>query len=324
MKPLYQTVLAAAFVVGGAAISPMPARGADAPADAGQPAALPQIETLVIGNVKVGNALAKASAAEGRINQLERVTEAMDTQFRAALSASRKFKIVVGNDLSEIMAKQKRGALYDANDPNAPKVGQLRPPKYVVIPTIDDFQDVGEKLQSEGREPLASARRIRISVVATIYDINTGEEKETANIQVSDRKVTLDKTNLALTGDSKDELLLTLTRQAAEKSAQRVVDVVFPAKIVALRDKVVTINRGDGTTVAIGQVWDVFALGPELKDPDTGASLGREEVKSGKVRITSIAPLTSKGEVVEDQGLDKGQILRLHEAKAAGDKDDAK
>lgn len=318
MKPLYTTVLAAAFALGGAITTALPARAADAPA------ALPHIETLVIGNVKVGAALAKSAAGEGRLNHLDRVSESMDTQFRAALSSSRKFKIVVGNNLDEIMAKQKRGALYDSNDPNAPKVGQLKPPKYVVIPTIDDFQDVGEKLQSEGRDPLASARRIRISVVTTIFDINTGEAWETVNTQVQDRKVTLNKANLALTGDSMDELLLSLTKQAAEKSAQRVVDVFFPAKIVAVRDKIATINRGDGTTIAIGQVWDVFALGPELKDPDTGASLGREEVNAGKIKITSIAPLTSKGEVIEDKGVDAGQILRLEEAKPVGDKNDAK
>jgi hypothetical protein len=285
------------------------------------PAPPPQIETLVVGAIKVSDSLTQATAAEGRGNQLRRVAEAMDTQFRAALSGTRKFKIVVGGDLGEIMAQQKRGGsgLYNSDDANAVKVGQLRPPKYVVVPTIDDFQDVVETMQNEGQEQLASARRIRISVVATIYDINTGEEKETANIQVSDRKAALQREGVTASGDAKDELLLDLTKRAAQKAAQRVVDVVFPAKIVSRTDKTVTINRGDGTGVAIGQIWNVFALGQELKDPDTGASLGHEEIPAGQVRITSITPLFCKGEVIDDKGVEKGQIIRMQDSSPAPD-----
>ena len=57
-----------------------------------------------------------------------------------------------------------------------------------------------------------------------------------------------------------------------------------------------------------------------MKDPDTGVSLGREEVAAGKIRISSITPMFSKAEVIEDLGVDKGQICRVHEGGAAANR----
>ena len=39
-----------------------------------------------------------------------------------------------------------------------------------------------------------------------------------------------------------------------------------------------------------GDIFNVFAQGEELKDPDTGEVLGKEEVKVGKVKITQVNP----------------------------------
>jgi curli biogenesis system outer membrane secretion channel CsgG len=282
-----------------------PAAFADAPV-------APKIETLVIGKVKVNDSVAQASAAEGRSNKLDRVSEAMTTQFQAALQQSRKFKLLVGNDLGEIMQQHKTDALRDKDGANAPIPGNLATAKYMVIPTIDDFQDVDQKLEEEGHEASMSARAIRISVVVTIYNINTGEVYETVNTQVKDRHVNGENPNVTKTGDTKDEMLLDLTKKAAIDSANRVVDVFFPAKILSHIDKTVQLNRGDGTSIAVGQVWDAFAQGEEIKDPDTGEVLGKQEVPSGKIRITAVYPKFSAAEIIEDTGIDKGNIVRLH------------
>ena len=85
---------------------------------------------------------------------------------------------------------------------------------------------------------------------------------------------------------------------------------IFPPKVVSRRDKQITINRGDGTDIAVGQIWNVFAVGEELIDPDTGENLGREEVLVGKVKITGVLPKTSSAEILEDHGIDKMAILR--------------
>jgi hypothetical protein len=274
-------------------------------------------ESLMVAPTKVGEALSAANASEGRANQMRRVAEALDTQLRAALGSTRKFSVHVGtnyNDVIEEIARQNSGA-FKSDDSNKATVGEMLAPKYKVIPQIDDFQDVAEQLVAEGAAPVASARRVRLSLVLSIVDAKTGVEKETTNVQVADRKVLQINPNIRQTGDQNDAILLALTRQAAQVSAQRILDVFFPAKVIGKVDKTITINRGDGTFIAVGQVWDAFALGEELKDPDTGAVLGHDEVPSGKVKITSVTAKFSKATIIEDIGIDKGHVVRLQEPK---------
>jgi hypothetical protein len=107
-------------------------------------------------------------------------------------------------------------------------------------------------------------------------------------------------------------LLVGVARDMADKIANRVTDVVFPAKIISKIDKQVTINRGDGTGIAVDQVWNVFALGNEMIDPDTKESLGRAEVKVGQVKINSVLPKVSTAEILgEDTGIAEGTIVRM-------------
>jgi len=84
-------------------------------------------------------------------------------------------------------------------------------------------------------------------------------------------------------------------QETATRVATRVANVIFPVRVLIKRDKQITLNRGEGGGVEVGQVWTVFALGEELIDPDTKESLGREEVAVGKARITNLAPKTSNG-----------------------------
>ena len=107
-----------------------------------------------------------------------------------------------------------------------------------------------------------------------------------------------------------DEMLVSLAREMAEKIANRIADVIFPPKVISKREKQITINRGEGTEIAVGQSWHVFAIGEELIDPDTKESLGREEVLIGKVKIMSVLPKTSTAEILEDLGIDKGAVVR--------------
>ena len=104
--------------------------------------------------------------------------------------------------------------------------------------------------------------------------------------------------------------MVAVARDMAQKIANRIADVIFPAKVLLKRDKEVTINRGEGGGVAVGDTFNVYALGEELIDPDTKESLGREEVKVGRVKITQVNPKTSTAEILDDTGIDKGAILR--------------
>jgi hypothetical protein len=239
----------------------------------------------------------------------------MDSQLIDRLHNTRKFTVVSRSDLADILKEQKLAGSgnIDTSDDQAAQAFKLAGCKFLVVTTVDDFQDYQATAHFQALGETASKRVVQFSAVAKIYDTTTGKLLESTNFQLNNGQVgsghDIQQQNNGV--DLSDALLQAMSRMMAQRIADRVTDVLRPARVLARTDNIVTINRGDGTSIQIGDTWNVFAQGKELIDPDTGASLGREEVKVGVVRITEVDPLFSKGEVVEDHGVDSGQVLRL-------------
>ena len=200
----------------------------------------------------------------------------------------------------------------DAADRSAAQQFKVAGAKYVLATRVDGFKDFSESLPGGETGGTATIRVLSLSVVAKIYDGTTGKLFESANFQIrkEDRRLSPKRGNENAT--LSDELLVGVARDMADKIANRVADVIFPAKIISKVDKQVTINRGDGTGIAVGQTWNVYAVGKELKDPDTGEILGVQEVLVGKVRIASVMPKVSTAEIVgEETGIAEGAIVRI-------------
>lgn len=261
----------------------------------------PGLKKLAISDVKVTSGLVDANSAAGKSTSLDRVAQALDGQLIDRVQSTRKFEIIGRSDMASL--------LKEADFAN--KGFQVTGVDYLLVTTIDDFQDHKEKKTFAALGKTVEIRTIRFAAVAKIYDAATGKLIESANISIKEALPEDTSGNNAKDGDLSDGLLRTITKNLAEKVAVRVADVIFPARVISKIDKQVTINRGEGSGVQKGQLWNVFALGEELVDPDTGASLGREELQVGKVRITQINPKTSLAEIVEDSGIDKLAVLRL-------------
>ncbi len=272
-----------------------------------------QVETLGIASITPTDSLKQSMDKEGKTLSLNRVLESMDSQLLASFNATRKFQIVAASDLKEIIKKQElaQSGNFDASDKSLAQQFKLAGTKYYVITTVDDFQDSTEKMEFKTLNQVGLKRKIHISAVAKVYDSTTGKLLESADIQSEMKDDRSDSTALQKNAELTDALLVSTTKDLSEKIATHVADVIFPVRVVAKRDKQVTINRGDGGGVEIGQVWNVYALGNELIDPDTHESLGKEQVQVGKVKISDIAPKTSIADILEDKGIDTGAILRL-------------
>jgi len=154
------------------------------------------------------------------------------------------------------------------------------------------------------------------------YDSSTGKLLESANFQTGNdafKQIQEERNYSVKDGELSDEMMVAVSRDMAQRIANHGGRRDLPGEGPhQARDNEVTINRGEGGGVAVGDTFNVFALGEELIDPDTKESLGREEAKVGKVKITQVNPKTSTAQIMEDTGIDKGSFPAKTAVNAIG------
>lgn len=82
-----------------------------------------------------------------------------------------------------------------------------------------------------------------------------------------------------------------------------VVTGIFPVSVVSLTGKAVVLSQG-GDVLSVGDRWQGVHLGQELRDPQTGRSLGRNEMPCCTIRVERVAAKTSYGVIEEDGPFD--------------------
>jgi curli biogenesis system outer membrane secretion channel CsgG len=271
-----------------------------------------QKETLGVSGVKPTPALVQSVERAGKRIQMDRVVQSLNDQLIDRINATQKFQVVARSDMKEVLQEQEFSSSgnIEQNDTSAAQQFKVAGVKYLLVSTVDDFQDYIETATFQGTGRSVTKRIIRLSCVGKIYDSTTGKLIESANFQTNNKDIFQSLANTSRDSMLSDELLVAISREMAKKIANHVIDIIFQPKVLAKRDKQITINRGEGTDIAVGQVWNVFAAGEELIDPDTKESLGKEEVLVGKVKIMSVLPKTSTAEILEDLGINKEAILR--------------
>lgn len=271
-------------------------------------------KTVAILGVRATDALEKSFTDPKKRNSMARVREAIDPLLTDRLTNTRKFKIIARADLDKVLKEQALGDSGNCN-PSDPKVAKsflLAGAEYGLVFELLHFQDVTSRIEISSVARVT--RRVSFSAVGKLYNTTTGQVEESISIPVTELAPSVSdvRTNVKseADGDVTDAMLVESARAIAEIMANRAIDVMFPAKVVARTGKQITINRGDGTAIFPGQPWRVFTAGKPLIDPDTNEVIGREEVAKGRVKIVSVMPKASTAEVVDDEGIDVGMILR--------------
>lgn len=261
-----------------------------------------QKKVLSVANIKVSESLIERSNQNNTDLSLKMIEEALNGLLVNALNATGKFEIKARANLDVLMEESAlTGNILDTQGLGS---------DFAVAPKIDDFQDFLERASFGGIGAVVEKRKIRLGTTIVITDTKTGSVLTTASFQL-DNKDMEDMINSTRNSRESDRLIRQIAEKMANTMANRVVDVLNPALVLSYRSPFVTINRGDGTGIAVGQKWEVFAKGEELIDPDTGVSLGHEEFPVGMVEVTRVTPATSMAKVVgEEYGIEKGAILR--------------
>lgn len=252
-----------------------------------------------IGPTKVGKSLADDMKARGKMIEMGRVTEALDSHFTSAFTQTRKFEIVARTDLQDLVDRELGLPAGTVVDPEtAAQSGKIKGLQDMVVISIDSFLDSRDVLDSPSLGIRSVKRRIQLSCQAKIYDCSSGTVLDALNVQ-HQLVDTIDiGKNESTSGERLDELMPKMAREMAEMIANRVVDVLYPLKVLDVDGKTVTLNRGDGAGLQAGQLWDVYGPGKVIVDEDTGKKIRTKGKKLGQVRITTVDPESAQGEIV--------------------------
>ncbi len=276
--------------------------------DAGKP-------RLAIRKIDATQAAMRQATDTGQANVLSQILEGANSLLTTTIQRSGRFDIVAREDLAEIIKEQDlaESGNVDLSDPQAARPAQLAGAGYVATVTVDNFQDVVERANFAGQfgESAAERRTIQLQATLKIFDSTTGTLKEPATITLERTSMNDVLPGVAEQGRATNALIGEVTREFAIEAANEILNRLAPAKVIALTMGVATINRGDGTGIESGQFWELFFPGEEMIDPDTGESLGSEEVPVGWAKIISVQPKFSRAQVIQDFGVDRGTIARL-------------
>ncbi len=278
----------------------------------------PGLKTLGIGDAMPTPALARNAAQTNQSASLDRLVDSLNEHLEVAFHESKKFQITAHKDLSRLIAEQRLppGALTDTGDGNTLPV-RIKRLDLLVLARVTDFTDQQSALVIEGTGQRVDRRTVQATVIVKLFDAGSGALLQAIRVPVSKdaRGASLSPYRPSGNGAANDGMIEAVADELSGRTAARVVDLVYPARVVDVTDGIVTLNRGEATNIARDQTWQIFALGKELIDPDNGQSLGRDQVLVGEVVIRDVQPKFSKARIVgENRGINAGALARMKES----------
>jgi len=267
-----------------------------------------QRKTIGIAEIGTNDAVETNAKQNGYFDSLNLVRQSLKDQVITALNQTRKFEIVARTDLDSVM---KEVDLQQSGLVSQPVAGDVAAAQYLLDIDIDSFQDYREEAEFKNIGKSAKMRNIRFSIIGKIYDLTAGGKLiESVSVQRSEKKIEKVNDFVQGSGELSDVLMRDISASIAEELSNKVANRIFPPRVIAISADQASINRGEGTDIAVGQIWKAYALGEEMIDFDTGEVLGREETEIGTIEITQVLPKFSKGVVLEDLGIERGQVAR--------------
>ena len=158
-----------------------------------------QEKTIGVSPVVVSSAIQSSAASQRSEISLKRVAESMDGQFISALQSTRKFQVIARSDLPSL---QEEGGFTGSGLAGVSGVD------YLLVVSIDDFQDIQERVNFSGLGKVAERRTIRLGAVAKIYNSKSGKLLESANLQIKNFDAEQVLSNSSNSGGSVSDALI--------------------------------------------------------------------------------------------------------------------
>ena len=240
-----------------------------------------------------------------------------------ALVKSGSFSVLERQEMDKVVQEQQFSNSSMVTPETAAKLGKILGVELFVVGSVSEFgvkeSSVGGGVSLFGAS--VSKRKARAVVDIRLVNVTTGEiiaaenqEGEESSTGVSARFEDIDFSN-ANSWDDTD------IGKAARKAVDGCVELVrnnmekipWSGKILKINtDGTVLMKPGSEGNVKTGMEFAVYRVGEEIKDPDTGLSLGSEETRIGKIRVTEdmLKGKAAKATVIDGKDFLVGDIVR--------------
>lgn len=174
------------------------------------------------------------------------------------------------------------------------RLGQQLATDYLLVGRIETFgYDRHErKLRTSDRTLVSMSGGATLTLRLVNVATSQIEHAETISIALPPTEPTTMGTAVNTT-----KVVAELTRGLSDQAAQKIISRLFPVTVVAVDGDDVVLSQG-GQALMEGQQYEVVARGREIKDPQTGQSLGRMEKPCCIVLITKVTQTLAYGSLV--------------------------
>ncbi len=240
-----------------------------------------------------------------------------------ALVKTQKFIVIERKEIEKVMQEQKLGLSGMVTPETAPAVGKLLGVDLLVIGGVSELgtskRKVGGGINVFGAG--VSSQQARAAVDVRLVNTTTGEilaaeteEGTESTIGFTGRYENINFNNVSEWNDTD---VGKAAREAIDKTVELITDnmekIPWSGRIVKVNnDGTVIIKPGSEGNVESGMEFDVFQQGEELKDPDTGLSMGSEESKVAHIVVQSdmLNGKAARAKIASGSGIKAGDVVR--------------
>ena len=238
----------------------------------------------------------------GVANVLEQILQSADGEFVNALQASGLFEVTAGSDLSSVLDAQdtQDSGLYADGDAQRGRPFELAGFKYIANVIVNNFQviDREDVIPDAFGNSTYIFETIQLGAIVRIYDVTRGTMLASTRVTSEHTHETRIIPGATQEGSFSNAMIGAVTHDFARDATTAVLDVLSPATVIAFQDGRISFNRGQGTGIAIGDVYSVQDQGRVMRDPRTGTSLGAAKLPNGWAVVTEIFPTYAVAEAV--------------------------
>lgn len=225
----------------------------------------------------------------------EEVARAVRGRLSDILTQTRRFIVLDREFGDDVQAEIDHIDSGNVRAQDTARIGQQLATDLLLIPTIERFEypKSVRKLRMSDRELVSYSGGGRI----TLRLINASTGQVVMSRSFEHKLLDAEPSTMPRVIDGKSMAAGMMDALSAQIGGA-IVTEIFPVSVVALNGDQVVLSQG-GESLQVGQRWKAVYLGEELKDPQTGNSLGRSETPVGTIHIDRVAAQISYGTLEE-------------------------